>query len=509
MKSGGWAAARIRLWSLSEDVLVEGDPDSDRLVVVTRWGEMQVDGVDETVRESLRRMSLGPISLANVMPPDSSAAAGTHAADHPHREWALLRRVLARLSGSVVHSLGMNDGDGPLLSAIPVTRKASFHVADISPTRPVRLSRFAAMRAEDGELTLESPLANYRVALHRQEAARVVVALATQTAITEMAPILRVPQGVVADIVSFLAATGTVVIGEETAEQDRGISPSARFAEDRDPSLIRWSHHDLLFHSRSRMGRYGGPSGAVFPHADVLPSPPLVRPIPPGPRFVLYRPTLADVAATDPPLTEVIESARLCPELSARPLTADQIGELLFRTARIRSVSPASAGAEVTYTVSDRPYLGIFGLHELELYVTLHSCEGLPRATYHYDPQGHALTLVNDTETELDELLDIARVAAGTTRRPPALITITARVARSSWMYGGIAYSLALTHVGALQQTLLLVATAMGLAGCVPAVDPGDVTDSVLRLDWPAESGVGEFIVGYQRGVGRAPNIGL
>jgi SagB-type dehydrogenase family enzyme len=197
----------------------------------------------------------------------------------------------------------------------------------------------------------------------------------------------------------------------------------------------------------------------------------------------------------------VIESAQLCPELSARPLTADQIGELLFRTARIRSVSPASAGAEVTYAVSDRPYLGIFGLHELELYVTLHRCEGLPRATYHYDPRGHALTLVNDTQAELDELLDIARVAAGTTRRPPALITITARAARSSWMYDGIAYSLALTHVGALQQTLLLVATAMGLAGCVPAVDPGDVTDSVLRLDWPAESGVGEFIIGYQRGV--------
>jgi SagB-type dehydrogenase family enzyme len=195
----------------------------------------------------------------------------------------------------------------------------------------------------------------------------------------------------------------------------------------------------------------------------------------------------------------VIETAQLCPEFSDRELTAEQIGELLFRAARIRSVSPASAGADITYPISDRPYLSIFGLHELELYVCLNRCSGLPRGIYHYDPKDHVLTLINDSQSELDELLDNASVAARTTQRPPVMITITARVVRSSWMYGGLAYSLTLTHVGALQQTLCLVATAMGLSGCVPAIDPGDVTDAALRLDWPAEIGVGEFIAGYLR----------
>jgi SagB-type dehydrogenase family enzyme len=218
---------------------------------------------------------------------------------------------------------------------------------------------------------------------------------------------------------------------------------------------------------------------------------------------------LPDLAAEDPPLTEVIENAMLCPELAERELTAEQIGELLFRTARIRSISPASAGADVTYRISDRPYLSIYGLHELELYVSLNRCAGLPRGIYHYDPKDHVLTLINDSEPELDELLDYASVAARTTRRPPVLITITARVARSSWMYGGIAYSLTLTHVGALQQTLCLVATAMGLAPCVPAIDPGDVTDSALHLDWPAEIGVGEFIVGYRREPENQPDLGI
>jgi hypothetical protein len=56
---------------------------------------------------------------------------------------------------------------------------------------------------------------------------------------------------------------------------------------------------------------------------------------------------------------------------------------------------------------------------------------------------------------------------------------------------------------------LCLVATAMGLAPCVPAIDPGDVTDGALRLEWPAEIGVGEFIVGYMREHRKSPDGGL
>ncbi len=497
-ESGGRATARMRLWSLREDVLVEADPDHNRLVVVTRWGETRLDDADYVVRESLRRMSLGPISLDNVLRQVTSDAEGN--GGDRREEWARLAGVLDLLGGSVVHSLGMYEG--PLLSAVPVARNASFQLREIEAGKPAKLSKFAAMRAVDDELLLESPLAAYQVILHREQATRVVAALSTACTVSELAQTLAIPQPIVADILAYLVATGIVLVGEW---QESSVP---WFDEDHDPSLVRWSHHDLLFHARSRLGRYGGPTGAVFPHADRLPSPPLVKQAPKGPRFPLYRPMLPELLAGDPPLTEVIENSRLCPELSERGLSAEQLGELLFRTARIRSISPALAG-EVTYRVSDRPYLSIYGLHELELYVSLNSCTGIPRGIYHYDPKEHALTLINDSQQELDELLDHASVAARTTRRPPVLITITARVARSSWMYGGIAYSLTLTHVGALQQTLSLVATAMGLAPCVPAIDPGDVTDGALRLEWPAEIGVGEFIVGYMREQRKSPDSGL
>lgn len=510
MDTGAGAMAPTHLWSLREDVLVEDGPEPNRLVVVTKWGEFDVDGADDVVRASLRRMSLGPISLENVLARGVSGddelvgpVAARRYRNGTRQEWAHLRQVLDLLSSSVVRSLGLGDGDSPLLSAVPVARHSSLVLPHVDPHRPIRLSRFVAIRPYDGDLLMESPLAQYHVVLHRRLASTVATALSASTSVAEVADLIGVPEAIVSEIVAYLAGTGVVLLGtrdtepsEYTAGSETAPSEEGRFTEDSDPVLLRWSHHDLLFHSRSRMGRYGGQSGAVFPHADKLPTPELVKPVRAGRQLGLYRPSIEDLATTDPPLTRLLEDTKLCDDLSDRQLTEEQVGELLFRAARIRSVASGSTGTDVRYDISDRPYLSIYGLYELELYVSAHKCAGMPRGTYHYDPRQHVLTLVNGSEPELDELLESARVAARTSLQPPMLITLTARVARSSWMYGGIGYSLALTHVGALQQTLCLVANAMGLAACAPAVDPGDITNSALRLDWPAEVGIGEFLVG-------------
>jgi SagB-type dehydrogenase family enzyme len=489
-ESGANAKAPTHLWSLREDVLVEDGPEQDHVVIVTKWGEFGIDGVDDVVLASLRRMSLGPIALENVVSGGRPVAkAGRH--DGNWQVWAELWRVLDLLGGSVVRSLALGDGDIPLLSAVPIARSATLRLPKVEQDRPVRLSRFAAIRPYNGDLLVESPLAHYHVVLHRDLAAHVATALSTATSVRAVAASLRVEPTVVADIVEYLAATGIALLGERSTAGGEVL-----FAEDTDPVLLRWSHHDLLFHTRSRMGRYGGQTGAVFPLADKLPSPDLVKPVRSGKRLSLYRPRMEDVLANDPPLTRVLENAKLCGDLTDGQLTAKLLGELLFRAARIKSVATGSTGTDVRYDISDRPYLSIYGLYELELYVSAHKCVDVPRATYHYDPREHVLTLVNDSETELNELLDGARVAARTSLQPPVLITLTARVARTSWMYGGIGYSLALAHVGALQQTLCLVANAMGLAACAPAVDPGDATNSALRLDWPSEVGIGEFLVG-------------
>jgi len=481
---------RLRLWSLSEDVLVEVGQSGDHLVAFTQWGEIRIEDASPLVRDSLQRMCLGPVSVENLpMLGDSHEPWDSGRPAESNEPWYRIRRVLEKLGSCVVQSLGLDDETGPVLSVTPVSRQARFWLpSDVDPTRPIRLSRFVAIRADGGELVLESPIVQHKVVLHRPLAAWVAGSLNTATTVAAVADQLNLPEPVLVDIVSYLVGSGMVLECDPDHPE--------RFAEDGDPDLIPWSHQDLQFHSHSRLGRRDGDAGATFPFLDRLPAAPVVKPASDGPRVQLHRPPVGDLAAADLSLTEAIESRRSCTDWSERPLSAEQVGELLFRVARIRWTKLASAAGGATYAVSDRPYPSIADLYELELYVSVDRCTGLRRGSHHYDPRKHALTLINDSESDLADMLDAAMVAAGSTRRPAALITVTTRIARLSWMYSEIAYSSTLRHVGALQQTLHLVATAMGLASTALAVSDGAAADEALRLDWPKEVSVGEFVVG-------------
>ncbi|WP_414944980.1 SagB/ThcOx family dehydrogenase [Amycolatopsis sp. cmx-11-32] len=486
-------AETIPLWSLTDDSLVEIGEDGS-LVVVTRWGEYDFDRAEPLVRESLRRMALGPISLANVTSswepverePDlegelSWTAEGADA----------LRQALKELGGSVVRSLGLADGRGPLLSVIPVALTPVFAPVEIPAARPIRLSRFCSLRSDAYGMGLESPSARYRVVLYQPWAVHVAVTLATAKSVGEIVGMTGIEPGVVGAIVSYLVAAGVAGVAGE----------HGRFAEDEDPELGLWSPDELLFHTTSRTWRPGGP--AELPR---LGQPPVVKAATgEGPVYALYRPDLADRAVTDPTLTALLENDHTCPEFTEGVLSAEQIGEFLFRGARIRSIGPAhfpgghgpsGHGTDgPSHDASQRPYFSVACLYELELYVSVNRCSGLERGIYHYDPLDHRLGLVNDDEADLDAMLDMAMIGGGNHRRPSALITVTARMPRMASVLGGGAYATTLAHVGALQQTLYLVARAMGLAAHAVPVDAGDRVDRALKLEWPAEVGVGECVL--------------
>lgn len=468
------APAIIRLWSLRDEVTVEGDPATGNLNVITRWGEIAIADATAAERTLLDRLSLGPTAIANLPDLDLAGVAG----------------LLDRLRACLVYSLGTDDLVGVLLSAVPVAAQARFTLPDVGPTDLVRLSRFAAMRSHGDALVLESPLACYRVVLHRPIAAWVVGALGAPITVADLAASLGADLALIAGVVSHLIAASMVVTGTRDGRAD------PFFAEDRDPGLAQWSHHDLLFHSHSRMGRQDGPIGAVYRYVGTFPPPPAVKPVPGGRRFALPAPG-SDPAA-EVSLTEAIERRESVREFAEQPLSAEQVSALLYRTARIRSLRRMPAPGGVPYTVSDRPYPSSGSLYELELYLAMDRCTGLPRGIYHYDPLDHALTLTSTDESDLAKLLDDAAVLIGTLRRPAMLITMTARIARLSWVYDGIAYSTALKHVGVLQQSLYLVATALDLAPCALAIGDSDIATQALHLDWPAEISLGEFAIGLR-----------
>ncbi|TDV53623.1 SagB/ThcOx family dehydrogenase [Actinophytocola oryzae] len=464
----------IPLWSFREDVAIESTEVG--LNILTRWGEVRIDRPTAAIDDSLHRMTLGPVALTNVTDLD----------------WADLHDVFRQLPGCVVRSLGLRNSASPLLSATPVTQNARFELPKLDGTQVLRLSRFAFLRDSAGEMTLESPLSHHRVVLHRPLASWVVSALGRTTTTSEVARVVNVAEPLVAEIIAYLVAADMVVHGEE----GEALAPAPRFGEDSDPALVTWAPHDLLFHSRSRLGRHDAPVGAGFSGADHLPPLPVVKPPPAGPRFPLYRPDLDAPTVREMTLSSAIEQRRSVREFAEDGPSAEQLGELLYRSARVRSLTDAVGAGLVPYTVSERPYPSAGSLYELDLYLTVDRCAGLPRGIYHYDPDGHALTLVNDRSEHADELLDNAMVLIGATRRPPALITMTARMGRLSWVYDSIAYATTLKHVGVLQQTLYLVATVLGLAPCALATGDDEVATAAFGLDYPAEVSVGEFVVG-------------
>lgn len=460
--------AAIALRSLTEDALVELG-EAGALTVVTRWGEFEFHDVSEPVREALRRMAMGPVSLANVVDPGGDAAAD-------------LQRTLHRLAGSVVHSLGTADGRGLLLSVVPVSAKPVFSADRPPGTQSVRLSRFATLRPAADGMVVESPSALSQVLLVHPVAIRIASSLAAVTTAETVATATGIPAELVADVVAFLLAAGVVLAGDS----------GGHFPEDEDRELGLWDHDALMFHQRSRTWL---PARAPEPARRAVAPLPVVKTGNAGPTFPLPRPDLSAVAEIDPTLTELLESDHRCPEFTEEPITLERLGEFLYRAARVRSVGQAHLQTVRGQDATQRPYYSVGLVYELEIYLSINRCAGLGRGIYHYDPLWHTVTLINDDPADLDAMLDMARVAGGGHRQPSALLTMSARIPRVGRIFGGAGYATTLLHLGALQQVLYLTAKAMGLSAHAIPVDASDRVDRALKLEWPAEVGIGECVL--------------
>jgi SagB-type dehydrogenase family enzyme len=461
---------RFPLWSFREDVHIVPEPRNGTVVVHSRWEDMSLPSPRSSVLEAMRRMSLGPISLDNVIREDA--------------ERQELDSLLGHLQHLVVRSF---DPERPLISVVPLTQQARFRLPATPLVHAVRLSRFALIRTDGNSYYIESPLSLHRVILHRAEA------------LSQIGPLLRpvVPSTIGQDsrpVITYMMAAGMVV-------QTAGWDPSqpVEFAEDADPALVGWTPIDLMFHTRSTLGRHDDDFGATYPLGDHRSVEPVVKPQSARASISLPRPKWDELLGADPPLLAAVEASRYTRHHSEQPLTADQLGALLYRTARVRSLIGSSDETSTTST-SDRPYPSSGSCYELELYATVDRCTDIPRGVYHYDPFKHRLEPIEADSAGVDELLEKGRVDADLDATPAALFTITARFRRLSWKYDGLSYSLVLKNVGALTQTLSLVSVAMGLAAC--GLDGGDIEASprIFGIDWRVESSVGGFVVGHRAG---------
>ncbi len=145
-----------------------------------------------------------------------------------------------------------------------------------------------------------------------------------------------------------------------------------------------------------------------------------------------------------------------------------------------------------------RPYPSGGGVYSLEFYVVTGegAVSGLPAGVYRYQPSSHELEVVSADPAHPPAFLDAAAQSAGS-QRPPIVLVLTSRYAEQATRYGTLAYSLILKEVGAVFQTLYLVAAHVGLAGCaLGAGTPEQLLAQLSGVDEYTEPVVGEFMLG-------------
>jgi len=393
--------------------------------------------------------------------------------------------------------------------AIAATQGRPLSPARKPPHRPAdifRLSRFAYLRREGAQLVVESPLCPARIILDDPRSAAVIAALASPGTISQviaLTPGLDVAE--VTGLVSLFREAGIVDRGtihpqESQTRGEPGAASGVPFAVN--PALETWEFHDLLFHSRSRLGRSDGQFGGTYRMPHRAP-PPAFKPEVAAEWFDLERPDAAQLERDDPPFALVQERRRSIREYGSRPLTARHLGEFLYRVARTTRRWQSEVHAPVgpiEMEFSARPYPAGGGLHELEFYLVVNACQDLPNGLYHYDPQQHRLGRLSGPNRLTELLLVEAGASAGIPWEKLQIhIILAARFERLAWKYESIAYALLLKDVGVVYQTMYLAATAMNLAPCGLGCGDSDLFARAAGLDYYVESSVGEFLLGSKQ----------
>jgi SagB-type dehydrogenase family enzyme len=383
--------------------------------------------------------------------------------------------------------------DGAAIARLhPTVPVSSFGLGEVDPGSRYQASRFACCRRGASSPVLESPLARAVLTMDDPRVGRLWATLAwphTPADLVEATDDL--PADAVLATLRLMLGAGALTTAQ----------PSGAAAEDADPRLVQWEFHDLLFHSRSRVGRHNHGVGGTFRHLGRVPPPHLDPPAREGQPISLHKPGSASRSDEDRALSALMEARRSIRRHGEEPLTAEQLGEFLYRVARLRAtgdyhVAGLDTDATEELEVASKPYPSGGGLYELELYPVVDRCAGLERGLFHFDSRRHEIVRVGAAGPELDQLLDDGSRASGTAWKPQVLIVLAARFGRMSWKYESIAYASILKNVGALYQTMYLVATAMELAPCALGSGNAELFARLAGTDYLVETSVGEFMLG-------------
>ncbi len=461
--------------SLRDDVdLSRETPDA---VIVRRGSSrMRLKGLSNDAVDFLLHLAKEPLDVEDF------ASAEVAAADGNGRRTVILSRLAER---RLIEFHCVVRGR-KLLTALPANVLSSFDFSRKAAGQQVRLSRFAYIHRADGSLVIESPVRYATVVVHETLVAGLLGELATARPADQLGKGSALRPEEIRECIQLLLGVGVVDIADEAGALE----------EDTRPALAQREFHDLVLHTQSRRGLTEQPLGGLFPFIGRIPPTQAVKQPMSELRIALPKPDISRLITTDVPLAKVMEERKSVRYFGAEPMTLEQLGEFLYRVARIRSVHNPRADNPRGYETTRRTYPSGGASYDLELYLVVRVCAGLNPGIYHYEPLEHSLSLVSEKENLRNAILSDARQSSGWRDTPHVVITLASRFSRLGWKYRGICYSITLKNVGVVYEAMYLAATAMNLAPCALGGGDSALFAQATGLDPLLESSVGEFMLG-------------
>ena len=438
-------------------------------------GALDLSQFPEAVRRALGMLATKPINQSDL-------AAQVFENDDPTPiAWLYHALGLFAQHGLLIYTLELHGEQ--LLMMRPMARGPLFDPVSVVEKLSYQLSRLAYLRRDGDRLLIECPVSAVRVWVTSKKLAELLFELTQPKSVKDLVD--THPADLVAATLGYFLAMKVIT----------PCDAEGRTVEDKDSALRQWEFHDLAFHAHTRIGRHFDPLGAHFPFEAVCPPPPALKSVPNSPSIPLSRPNLATLETRS--LVTVMEQRRSWRNFDDKvPITIEQLGIFLYRTARVRTVMKHDDGQANRYDQSNRPYPNGGAMYELELYVTVRCCTGLEQGIYYYDPRAHALHCCSSSEAPRAALLNQASISTGGVSSPQVLITMTSRFDRMSWKYCAMAYATTLKHVGVLMGMMCLTASDMDLGACALGSGLAELAPGEIDLDYFKEAPVGDLMLG-------------
>jgi SagB-type dehydrogenase family enzyme len=253
-----------------------------------------------------------------------------------------------------------------------------------------------------------------------------------------------------------------------------------------------WEFHDRLFHVASRGGRDAIPLGGTYRFKDRFPAPPAIKPPMSAESIALPPPDAGAIAVRSDRLAAIMDRRRSVRSYAETPISVAELSEFLFRVARISHVFSES-GQELM----SRPFPSGGSIYEIEFYLAVGACRGLPSGLYYYRGVEHTVERLPHSADGARRLLADSAAAMGQPEtQPQVLVVLACRLPRFAWKYQSMAYRLILMNAGVIIQTMYLVATDMALAGCANGSGNSRLFAEITGLDPVSETAIGEFALG-------------